>query len=416
MRKGACPSLCDRMHRVAITGLGCVSALGLDAASFWAALMAGRPAIGPLKTLPTESLNVRIGAEVRDYDPACYFDPKQLTLLDRFAQFAVLAAREAVRDAGLSLAGSRATETAVVLGSGAGGKTSDDEAFFRLYGNREPRVHPTVIPRVMVSSAVSQVTIDLGIRGPAFAVSSACASASHAIGQAFWMVRHGMVRAALAGGSEASFTVGMMKAWESLRVLAPDTCRPFSLNRRGMVLGEGAGVVVLEPLEDARSRGAEIYAELAGFGMSADADHMVQPSAAGAAAAMQAALKDAELPPSRVCYINAHGTGTPSNDATESEAIHRVFGRHAEQLAVSSTKSMHGHALGASGALELAATLLAMRHSRVPPTANFQEPDPRCNLDCVPNVSRPMEVSAALSNSFAFGGLNAVLALRKPLP
>ena len=404
------------MHRVAITGLGCVSALGLDAGSFWTALAAGRSAIGPLKTLPSESLSVRVGAEVRDYEPACHFEPKQLTLVDRFAQFALLAAREAVRDAGLDLSGPRATETAVILGSGAGGKTSDDEAFFRLYGNREPRVHPTVIPRVMLSSAVSHVTIDLGIRGPAFAVSSACASASHAIGQAFWMVRQGMVGAALAGGSEATFTLGMMTAWESLRVLAPDTCRPFSLNRRGMVLGEGAGVVVLEPLEVARSRGAEVYAELAGFGMSADADHMVQPSAAGAAQAMQSALKDAKLPPSEVGYINAHGTGTPSNDATETEAIHRVFGDHVGQLAVSSTKSMHGHALGASGALELVATLLAMRHSRVPPTANFEEPDPRCNVDCVPNASRSMEVNAAISNSFAFGGLNAVLALRKPLP
>ena len=402
------------MHRVAITGLGCVSALGLDAASFWSALVAGRSAIGRLTTLPTESLNVRIGAEVRDYDPGRFFDPKQLTLLDRFAQFGLLAAREAVRDAGLDFSGPRAAETAVVLGSAAGGKTSDDEAFLRLYGNKEPRVHPAVIPRVMLSSGVSHVTIDLGIRGPAFAVSSACSSASHAIGQAFWMVRHGMVRAALAGGSEATFTVGMMKAWESLRVLAPDTCRPFSLGRGGMVLGEGAGVVVLEPLEDARSRGAEIYAELAGFGMSADADHMVQPSAAGAALAIEAALKDAKMSSSQISYVNAHGTGTPSNDATESSAIHRVFGRHAEQLAVSSTKSMHGHALGASGALELAATLLAMRHGRVPPTANFEAPDADCNLDCVPNTSRTMEVSAAISNSFAFGGLNAVLAVRKP--
>ena len=401
------------MRRVVITGLGCVSAMGLGRQAFWDSIRAGRSAIRPLSILPPENLGIQVGAEVTDYDPSRHFDAKRLSLMDRFSQFALLAAREALDDSGLELTDGLARQTAVILGTGTGGKTTDDDAFRELYGKGNPRVKPSVIPRLMVSAATSHLTIEFGITGPAFTVSSACSSANHAIAQAFWLVRQGMTPLAIAGGTEACFTFGTMKAWEALRVMAPDTCRPFSRDRRGMVLGEGAGVVILEPLEAARERGAEVYAELAGAGMSADAGHLIQPSEAGGAQAMEMALGDAKLSPREVQYINAHGTGTQANDVTETRAIRRVFGAHADRLAVSSTKSMHGHALGASGALELVATVLAMRDQVAPPTANFTEPDPECDLDYVPNTCREMPIEAALSSSFAFGGLNAVLAVRR---
>ena len=265
----------------------------------------------------------------------------------------------------------------------------------------------------MTSSATSQVTMEFGLTGPAFTVSSACSSANHAVGQALGLIRQGSADVVLAGGSEACFTLGTLKAWEAMRVMAPDTCRPFSRGRRGMVLGEGAAIVILESLDHARARGAAIQAELAGFGMSADAHHLIHPNEAGAARAMEAALADARLSLEDLSYINAHGTGTEVNDATETRAIRRVFGRHADGLTVSSTKGAHGHALGASGALELAATVLALRHGVVPPTVNFLEPDPACDLHYCPNEAREMPLEAALSNSFAFGGLNAVLVLKK---
>ncbi len=387
--------------------------MGLGRRAFWESIRAGRSAISPLSILPTEDLGIRVGAEVRDYDPSHHFDRKRLSLMDRFSQFALLAAREALDDAGLELSDGLSRRTAVILGTGTGGKTTDDEAFRELYGKGNPRVQPSVIPRLMVSAATSHLTMEFGITGPAFTVSSACSSANHAIAQAFWLVRQGMAPVAIAGGSEACFTFGTMKAWEALRVMAPDTCRPFSRDRQGMVLGEGAGIVVLEPVEEARARGAEVYAEVAGAGMSADAGHLIQPSEAGAAQAMEMALDDAKLSPREVHYVNAHGTGTQTNDVTETRAIRRVFGAHADRLAVSSTKSMHGHALGASGALELVATVLALRDRIAPPTANFTDPDPECDLDYVPNISREMPIDAALSSSFAFGGLNAVLAVRR---
>jgi nodulation protein E len=252
-----------------------------------------------------------------------------------------------------------------------------------------------------------------GITGPSFTVASACASANHAIGIAFHMVRSGAVEVAVTGGTEAAITFGTMKGWDALRVMAPDTCRPFCLDRKGMVLGEGAAVVVLERLERAQARNAEILGEIVGFGMSSDAGDIVLPSPEGAAAAMRACLADAGLAPEDIGYINAHGTGTAANDITETKAIHMVMGEHARRLPVSSTKSMHGHALGAAGALELAATLIALRESFIPPTANFTAPDPQCDLDYVPNEARSQRVDVAMSNSFAFGGQNAVLALRR---
>ena len=401
------------MQRVAITGLGCISALGSSVAAFWQSLAAGRCGIRTLTHLPAGQLQIGIGADVADYEASAHFDPKRLGMLDRFSQFALIAAREAIKDAGLDFkntADGAARRTAVILGTGIGGETTLDDAFYQLYAKGNPRVNPGVIPRMMASAATSHLTMEFGITGPAFTVTSACSSASHAIGQALWMLRQGVVDVVITGGSESCFTLGTMKAWEAMRVMAPDTCRPFSRDRRGMVLGEGAGVVVLERIERARERGATIHAELAGAGMSADAGHLIQPSENGAADAMRAALADAELNAGDIDYINAHGTGTAINDASESRAIRQVFG--SQPPPVSSTKSMHGHALGASGALEIIATVLAVRHGVIPPTANFNERDPECDVDCVPNTAREKRLRAALSNSFAFGGLNAVLAVR----
>ena len=402
------------MQTVVITGIGCASALGLGTRSFWEGLIEGRSGIGPITLVPPEKLSIQVGAEVPNYRPTDHFDIKRLALLDRFAQFALLAARQAVEDAGLSFSEQLSRRSGVVIGTGVGGKTTDDAAFEKLYGERNPRVHPTVIPRLMTSAATSQVSMEFGLTGPSFTVSSACSSSNHAVGQALGLLRQGAADVVLTGGSEACFTLGTIKAWEAMRVMAPDTCRPFSRGRRGMVLGEGAAIVVLESADHARARDASPYAELAGFGMSADADHLIHPNETGAVRAMEAALADARLPPEAVNYINAHGTGTEINDVTETRAIRRVFGRHADSLAVSSTKGAHGHALGASGALELVATVLALRHGVVPPTANYLEPDPVCDLNYVPNEACDIAIGAALSSSFAFGGLNAVLALKKP--
>ncbi len=401
------------MQRVAVTGLGCISALGLNVPDFWKSLAAGVCGIRPLTLVPPEKLSITIGAEVSGFDPGSHFEPKRLAMLDRFSQFALVAAREAVADSGLGFRPEVAGRTAVILGTGVGGKTTDDDAFWKLYGEGNPRVHPMVIPRLMASSATSHVTMEFRITGPAFTVSSACSSAGHAIAQAFFMVRHGLVDTAITGGSEACFTLGTMKAWEAMRVMAPDTCRPFSRDRKGMVLGEGSAVLVLESFERAQARGARIYAELAGAGMSADADHLIHPNEQGAARAIEAAVADAGLSLEQIDHINAHGTGTQVNDVTETRAIRRVFGTLAEKVAVSSTKSMHGHALGASGAIELAATALALQHGMIPPTINYTEADRDCDLDYVPNVARPKALGAALCNSFAFGGLNAVLVLRR---
>ncbi len=371
----------------------------------------GRSGIAPLVTLPRADFSKAIGAEVKDFDPNAHFDESRLALLDRNAQFALVAAREAVTHAYGSLSVPN-RDGAVILGTSIGGKISDDVAADRLYRG-DGRVHPLTIIRVMASAAASHVTMDLGLTGPAFSVTSACASSNHAIGQAAQLIRNGVVSWAIAGGTDACFAYGLFKAWEAMRILAPDTCRPFSAGRRGLVLGEGAGVVILESLEQAQARGAQIYAEILGSGASADAGHITQPSVAGAARAMQVALRDSSVSPDEVGYINAHGTGTLSNDITETQAIKEVFGAHSKRLAVSSTKSIHGHALGAAGGIELIATVLALHHRFLPPTVNYIKTDPECDLDYVPNVARHQEIDIALSNSFAFGGLNAVLVVRR---
>jgi nodulation protein E len=406
------------LRRVAVTGVGVISALGHNAQEFWQALQAGCSGIAPLEAVDRSLLRFTNGAEVRNYAPAQYFDEKELGLLDRFAQFGAIAAREAVAGAGVEWTQELRESTAIVTGSCVGGQTTEDEGFVNLYRNNIPRVNPFTIPRTMQNAAASRISRETGVVGPTYTISTACSSSNHAIGQAFWMVRSGAAEMAITGGSEAVFSLGFLKAWEAMRVVSPDTCRPFSRDRRGLILGEGASMLVLEPLDAARARGAAILGEIIGFGMSSDAFHITQPSPDGAARAMRAALSDAGVEPNRFAsgnagYINAHGTATLANDAAETAAIRLVFGEHADRLAVSSTKSMHGHTLGAAGAIEAAATLLALRNEILPPTANFNEADPACDLDVIPNNARPAVIEFALSNSFAFGGLNAVLAFRR---
>jgi nodulation protein E len=403
------------LRSVVITGMGAVSAFGVGAGALWQGLRAGTSAIHPLRHERATQVRVRVAAQVPEsFDPAAHFDERTLPLLDRTSQLALLAAREAVAQAGLEFDGeARRNRAAVVIGTGVGGETTQDEQSRRLYAENATRLHPLTIVRLMANAPASHISIALGLHGPAFGVVSACASSNHAIAQAALLIRAGMADVVIAGGTEACLSYGALRAWEAMRVLADDTCRPFSAGRRGLVLGEGAAVFVLEAMEHARARGATPLGELAGIGMSADAGDIVAPDPAGAAAAMAQALADAGLSPAEVDYINAHGTGTPANDPSETRAIRQVFGRHADRLAVSSTKSMHGHALGASGALELVAVLGALREGVVPPTANYDRPDPACDLDYVPHVARTMPVRAALSNSFAFGGLNAVLALKQ---
>src|SRR5579883_3070810 len=406
------PPPANNMRRVAITGMGAICALGRTVPQFAASLCQGRSGIGPIESADTSTLRFKNGAEVPAYSHRPYFEERQADFLDRFAQFAVIAAREAVAGAGIVWTPELRETAAIVTGSCVGGQSTEDIGFHEVYKLGHARVHPLTIPKTMANAGASHISMEFGITGPSYTISTACSSAAHAIGQAYWMVRSGMTDLALTGGSEAPFSFGILKAWEAMRVVSPDTCRPFSRDRRGMILGEGAGMLVLEPLESALARGAKVHAEIVGFGMSADACHITQPSAEGAARAMRAALKDARLAPEQIGYINAHGTATPANDPTETAAIRSVFGSHADRLPVSSTKSMHGHALGAAAALECLATVLALRDGVLPPTANYSEPDPECDLDVIPNVARPAEVEYALSNSFAFGGLNAVLVLR----
>ena len=397
------------MNRVVITGIGVVSPVGCSLDDFWSALVQGHSAIGPFSIARSERLSARIAAQVARFDPESLFEPKQLAAMDRFSQFATAAARAAVQDSGLEISEQLALETATVIGNASSGQTTLDNAYFRLYGENSPRLHPLTIPRLMTSAGASQISMDLGLKGPTFCVGTACAAGTHAIGMAFHMLRSGQAPIAVAGGAEACLTTGTIKAWEALRVLSQDTCRPFSRTRSGLVLGEGAAVLLLEERAHALARGACVYAEILGFGMSADAGDITSSDPDGAARAMRAALRDARRNADDVDYVNAHGTGTMQNDRSETVALRDVFGPDARRIAVSSSKAVLGHGLGAAGALEMAVTALAIHHETIPPTANFEEVDPDCDLDVVPNVARQAKISVAMSNSFAFGGLNAVL-------
>jgi nodulation protein E len=400
-------------RRVAITGLGVISALGRNVQEFWSSLSQGISGIGPIEIVDRARLRSQNAAEIRGYRTEDFFENSRASILDRFAQFGLIATHEAVHASGVTWSAALQERTGIVTGSAMGGQTTEDEAFADLYLRQKARFNPLTIPRIMANALASHISMEYGIIGPAFTFSTACSSANHAIGQAFWMVRNGLIDMAIAGGSEAPLSLGNLKAWESMRVVSRDTCRPFSKARNGLILGEGAGILVLESLELAKSRGATIYGEIVGFGMSSDAHHITQPSPAGAGRAIKAALEDADLRAEMIGYINAHGTGTQANDPMETTAIRNIFGGHADALAISSTKSMHGHALGAAGALEAIATVLSLRNGILPPTANFTEPDPECNLDVIPNKPRKAQCEYALSNSFAFGGLNAVIAFRR---
>ncbi len=403
-------------HRVVVTGVGVISALGHDSENFWNSLMKGRSGIAPIQPsiqrIATAPLRILNAAEVSGYEADKFFEAKELSFMDRFAQFAVLPAQEAIRQSGIEWTPELRERAAVVTGSCMGGRGAEEAGYWELFHNHRTRVHPLTIPLGMSNAGASHISMRWALQGPAYTVSTACASSTHAIGQAFHLVRSGAAPAAVAGGSEAPLFLGGMKAWEAMRVVSKDTCRPFSADRGGLIIGEGGAMLVLEPLEAALARGARPLAEIVGFGATSDAGHITQPTAGGPARAMRQALADAGLSPGQIGYINAHGTATEANDRIETEAIRLVFGAHADRLAVSSTKSMHGHTLGAAGAVEAVATVLTLARGHLPPTANYTTPDPACDLDIVPNHARPGQVEAALSNSFAFGGLNAVLAFK----
>ena len=401
------------MKRVVITGAGTVNALGLNVPDTLEAMREGRCGIGPLNFRDVERLSIQIGAQVHNFDETALFNRQQLALYDRFTQFTLMAAREALAQSGLTFSNELAERSGVVLGNSGGGMNTLDENYRTVYEGGKNRVHPFVVPKLMNNAAASHVSMEFNLQGPSFTVSTACASSNHAMSQAFQMVHGGLAPVMITGGSEAMLCFGGVKAWEGLRVMSKDACRPFSANRNGMVQGEGAGVFVFEEFEHARARGADILAEVVGFAMTSDASDIVMPSKNGAARAMAGALSDARLNPEDVGYINAHGTGTAANDKTECAAVADVFGAHADKLMISSTKSMHGHCIGGTGAIELLACIMALRDGIIAPTIGYEEPDPDCALDVVPNEAREAKVEVALSNAFAFGGLNSVLALRR---
>jgi nodulation protein E len=407
------------VRRVAVTGLGAVSALGVGTRPFWTALQSGTSGVGRITRFDPSGYTAQAAAEVRNFDPAAHFENAEGDVLDRFAQFAVVAAAEAWREAAIELSDREHDRAGAILSSAMGGVMSQDDAYLRLYGKHNVRLHPFTVPRIMNNAAAGHVSMRFGVRGPTLSTATACAAAAHAIGEAAEMIRAGRADVMIAGGADAPLAPGVVRSWEALRVLAPmaddpaRTCRPFSRDRLGMVLGEGAGVVVLESWDRAQARGATILAEVAGYGATADAAHLTQPGLEAPARAIALALEQAQLAPDAIDYVNAHGTATRLNDSAETAIIKRAFGAHASRLAISSTKSMHGHAMGASAGLEFVATVLALRHGIIPPTINYADPDPECDLDYVPNVARERPIRAAISNSFAFGGLNAVLAIRR---
>ncbi len=401
------------MHRVVITGAGTINPLGHTVAETFDAMKAGRCGIAELDIRDVDRLTVRIGAQVTGYDADARFNRQQQALYDRFTQFTLIAAEEAIRQSGLEFGGKLAAETGVVFGTSGGGLGTLDDNYRAVYEEGKNRVHPFIVPKLMNNAAASHVSMTYNLKGPSFTVATACASSNHAMGQAFNLIRSGMARVIVTGGSESMLCFGGVKAWEGLRVMSKDACRPFSANRNGMVQGEGAGVFVFEDYDHASRRGADILGEVIGFSMTSDAADIVMPSQQGAARAIAGALKDAKINADQVGYINAHGTGTAANDKTECAAVASVFGPHADRVMISSTKSMHGHLIGGTGAVELLACLMALREGVIAPTIGYEEPDPECALDVVPNEAREAEVDHVLSNAFAFGGLNAVLALRK---
>jgi len=407
--------------RVVVTGLGAITPLGNDAPTSWKALAEGRSGVGPITHFDVSPLATQIAAEVKDFEPKEHLGHKEARRLDRFTQFAVVAVEQAIADAGLVISESNSEQTGVVIGTGIGG-ISTLVSQVKVLGEHGPRrVSPFLIPMILPDSAAGQVAITFGIKGPNMAVTTACATGLNAIGEAAEMIRRGFIHTAICGGSEAATLPLTVAAFNVMGVLSTRNeepqraCRPFDARRDGFVIGEGAAILVLERLEEAQARGAKIYGEIIGYGSSADAYHMAAPAVdgAGAAQAMRMALSNAGLTPPDVDYINAHGTGTALNDVSETAAIKSAFGDHAYKVAVSSTKSMTGHLLGATGAIEALACLKALETGLIPPTINYEHPDPECDLDYVPNDARPANLRIAMSNSFGLGGHNACLIFRK---
>ena len=401
-------------RRVVVTGIGAITPLALDAEGTWRALVAGQSGIGRITSFDTSAFDVLIGAEVKGFDPEERLDKKTAKRMDRYCQLAVCAALEAVEDSGVKV-DEDPERVGILIGSGIGGTHTWEEQH-ELHITRGPsRVSPFMIPMMISNIASGNLAIEVGAKGPCFTVVTACATSSHAVGEAAHVIRRGDADVMIAGGSEAAVSPFSLAGFANMKALStrndePERAsRPFDKDRDGFVMAEGAGVLILEDYERARARGAKVYGEIVGYGLSADAFHMTQPAPAGEGAArcMAMALKNARLAPEEIDYVNAHGTSTPSNDPLETAAMHTVFGTHAETLAISSTKSMTGHLLGAAGGVELMACLLAIRDGVVPPTINYETPDPECDLDYVPNVAREMKVRAAMSNSFGFGGQNA---------
>lgn len=401
------------MKRVVITGSGTINSIGQNILQTIDSLKEGRCGITDLKFKDVERLSVKIGGQIHDFEPDKHFNRQQLSLYDRYTQLTLLAGKEAIHQSGLTFSGEIAESTGVVLGTAGGGVSTWDDNYRAVYEDRKNRVHPFVVPKLMNNAAASHLSMKYNLKGPTFTVSSACASSNHAMAQAFQIVRSAQSSVMVTGGSESMLCFGGIKAWEGLRVMSKDACRPFSLNRSGMVQGEGAAIFVFEELEHAKRRGADIICEIKGFAMSADAADIVNPSKRGAARAISDALRDARVNVEDVGYINAHGTGTAANDKTECAAVADVFGHHANKIMISSTKSMHGHIIGGTGAVEIVPCILALREGVIAPTIGYQEHDPECALDVVPNEARDAKVNVAISNAFAFGGLNAVLVLQK---
>ena len=405
-------------RRVVVTGTGVITPIGLTVNDFWNSMKAGKCGVSELGGFPLEDLKILIAAQIKDFDPKArlkHFERDKLVMhADRYSWFAAAAADEAVKESGLEFPIANPYRAACIVGSGAGGLVTYENSYRALFIDGKRATHPLTLLRIIGSSASAHVGIEYGVKGPTFATCSACSTATHAIGIGRDYIRNGIVDVAIAGASESVINYGTMKAWQALHVLSPEGCFPFAKKRNGTVLSEGAGILVMESLEHAKERGANILAEVVGYGMSSDAKDMVNPDIEGPREAMRQALEDGELAPSDVEYLNAHGTATTINDVNETRAIKAVFGNHAKSLAISSTKSMHGHPLGAGGGIEAAACIRAINESWVPPTIGLDEPDPECDLDYIPNEGRDLKVNYAMSNSFAFGGLNAVVVFGPP--
>ncbi|MDD4927840.1 MAG: beta-ketoacyl-[acyl-carrier-protein] synthase family protein [Gallionella sp.] len=408
-------------RRVVITGLGIISPTGHTPEQFFNNLMSGHSGIKRLKSAFIDQLSIRIAAPVDDFDPAAHFSKIQLTGIERFSQLALVAAEQAVQDAGLVLTESEYHRAGVYMGSCLGGAGTLEDGYVEVFKRENPRVKPLSVLLSMNNAAASHLSIKYHLQGPNITYATACSSSAIALGEAYRQIKHGYADVMLAGGAEAMLTLGAMKAWEALRTLASEdpsdpgaSCKPFSKNRNGLVLGEGAAVLVLEDAERAVQRGATIYAELAGYDCSSDSSHITKPDSAGQTRTILNALRDAQLQPQQIGYINAHGTATLAGDIEETRALKQAFGAYAYNIPVSSTKSMHGHLMGATGAVEFMAAVLALKHQAIPPTLNLHQPDPECDLDYVPNRGRVgVPLNAVMSNSFAFGGTNAVLIAKR---